>query len=885
MQTVAFVAPRRTSLTALRLTRILPIALIVLCALAASSSPLWAQTLTVQIIQPDNDPFTVAVGVAQPFEAVAYIDGVELDYGAVTWDWSFGDATDDSTDNPTAHTYADVGNYVVTVTATYNGLQAQDAISAAVSPAEVEAGIQILPTPGSNVCDMVTIKIRIPSKALNDSQHYFGGAKFYKKNADGNWVRQYPTNDQWSAIFAETENGIDYQATSYLWDSAGDLNIGVNWKIEYFLVGQTVPPPATRPPDIVGSKEVTWTPGNTVVTSGTDVIFHHTGDTSHPVTFGIAHLACAAPQFNVTLSIYSLSGGATPVATVTPPGGYGIGAGQTITWDGKIGGADAPQGIYTYMVYAQHPAAPGCSDQDKSRTLTVSLPDNCFYWVGGDDGAGTLTAMVKYHLSRHAGNCCIRFYDGNMDPMATADNQSCDAGDHWSSPITLDALDEYGEVISPIWCVVSAQEDTDTAALNRGQDTKVALQCGTTTANTPTARLESVEFTNGEGVEIDGTGTTYSTPQWQDNSSPHDGDAGDPGDHRYPICYVRNSRPTVTATFDVLPADLASQVSSILIEGNGSGLTFPAASASVSGGQATLSGATSTTSVPDHVCWDNPLSIDWQASFMGGATWAGAGTSSNEAFITLEAPGCTFRTVLYLATKGGGTDAASCVSATWGQFSPRTVCAWDDSAGSYTRALHYYHTDGAHNITTAEGLLNPNNPGNPYPEGQCGAWAHLLQDTFSANGIASDWTTVLVPGGSDPQPPSPPTPGSDSTTSPATSLGFFVVKCNSNGNQPWMSARNGYTDDSYLIDFTINTHGPGAPGQNEQTPASFAFYNHYIVRQNGCYYDPSYGISAVTKHAYTNAAVDRYLEVGLVRSRIVPATGGFPAAPDLTMNP
>ena len=83
--------------------------------------------LTVQLVKPVVDPGTDPVNVVTnhetPFEAVAYVDTVELADGDVQWQWDFGDGSDVDTADPTTHTYAADGTYEASVTATYGGVQ------------------------------------------------------------------------------------------------------------------------------------------------------------------------------------------------------------------------------------------------------------------------------------------------------------------------------------------------------------------------------------------------------------------------------------------------------------------------------------------------------------------------------------------------------------------------------------------------------------------------------------------------------------------------------------------------------------------------------------------------------------------------------------------
>ncbi|MBM3498502.1 MAG: PKD domain-containing protein, partial [Armatimonadetes bacterium] len=101
------------------------------CAGGLCAGPALAG-LTVEIVQPETDPFTSQVDNPAFFAAVAYVDGQELPGGEVTWEWDFGDESAHSTDNPTTHVFETVGQFTVTVTATHAGQQGQDSATAIV---------------------------------------------------------------------------------------------------------------------------------------------------------------------------------------------------------------------------------------------------------------------------------------------------------------------------------------------------------------------------------------------------------------------------------------------------------------------------------------------------------------------------------------------------------------------------------------------------------------------------------------------------------------------------------------------------------------------------------------------------------------------------------
>ncbi len=122
-------------------------------ALVFCAGPLMAQgVLTVEIVDPATDPYSVKMPTAVRFEAVACLDGEELENGQVTWHWDFGDTYGESSANPTSYVFLGPGTYIVTVTATYGGQQAQDQVTVIVTPETHTDGIELLKTsPGPRV--------------------------------------------------------------------------------------------------------------------------------------------------------------------------------------------------------------------------------------------------------------------------------------------------------------------------------------------------------------------------------------------------------------------------------------------------------------------------------------------------------------------------------------------------------------------------------------------------------------------------------------------------------------------------------------------------------------------------------------------------------------
>jgi len=275
----------------------------------------------------------------------------------------------------------------------------------------------------------------------------------------------------------------------------------------------------------------------------------------------------------------------------------------------------------------------------------------------------------------------------------------------------------------------------------------------------------------------------------------------------------------------------------ITVKGDGPGnLDFPATETVVASGAASVQIECSNP-LPDYCTrYDyDDFTIDWTLPFDGGTTWHDLADSKNEVFVTLASPMCSprARTVLYLACENGGTDTASCIANTWSMFSPKAVCAWggDENDGQYDRELYYY--DGYTNVTNAAGLLATGN-------GQCGAWADLLEQCFLANNVPNVAVTLVRP---------------------PTVYNAFGVKnitfddANPTYPQysPWQYKENSRTDD---LDVTVS----GEPGQNTNPPHEKLFGLHYIVHVGAGddYYDPSYGITTTGPPTYTTTVVEAW---------------------------
>jgi len=219
----------------------------------------------------------------------------------------------------------------------------------------------------------------------------------------------------------------------------------------------------------------------------------------------------------------------------------------------------------------------------------------------------------------------------------------------------------------------------------------------------------------------------------------------------------------------------------------------------------------------------NPLTINWKYTG-GGTTFYDAGASENPVYITLTNPATAnmYRTVVHLACSNpGATTSNSAVANTWALFAgPANVTTWDGVP------LTYYGTPDGGNCTDTAMLLHTH-------DGQCHAFASLLQDSIAANGIHVPITRVNPPSSAD---------------------AFGVKKLIFGGPSSTNTPPYVYlTSDLGLSDPQLN-------GQNTAPPQAKLFIRHFIVHDtlNSRYCDPSYGTTASDNVAYSANSIDAY---------------------------
>jgi hypothetical protein len=279
---------------------------------------------------------------------------------------------------------------------------------------------------------------------------------------------------------------------------------------------------------------------------------------------------------------------------------------------------------------------------------------------------------------------------------------------------------------------------------------------------------------------------------------------------------------------------------------------LPATTNSASGGTLTTGAITSTNNFVNQVDFLNPMSIDWSYSPDYGTNWCTAGTSTNKVYVTLANPTTTnmFHTVVHLAcSHGHATTTNDAVANTWALLSgPANVKTWDG------KNLYYYRggcgwsgsaTDTAQLLSSASGA------GSCAGHGQCGSFANLLIDSIAANGVGSEFVTITTINGDS-------FIVKDWTFSTTRSYAgdpdgyeYKLTLVNEGGILGMVPAPSGRVYGDLTKQTTLH-------GQNTAPPSEEWFGAHFIVKYNGLYYDPSYGVTNTGSNNFESLSVEGY---------------------------
>lgn len=360
------------------------------------------------------------------------------------------------------------------------------------------------------------------------------------------------------------------------------------------------------------------------------------------------------------------------------------------------------------------------------------------------------------------------------------------------------------------------------------------------------AKLSNISF-SGSGnhiVQADSQTTNFYAPQYLDSNL--DGDATDPADHFYPICYTRNTALRIEAEFviDPVPSGLVYTV-----KGDGPGvLDIPATVATLAGDTITMAPTDTTNALANEIDLMDPLTIDWSISYDNGSNWNNAGISSNMLYVTWADPVQTnpIQTFLHVGCESSdgengsvGTNDDAVLSNVWAKLQTKDISRASDGFPLSYYGFYDVNSNGVWNegvdidknssssctVTTAESLVK-------YANGQCHSWITFMNEVMKAQGLDS------INGVTNSRIGLVPIALNSSfaikywvksgTNSPRNIIDFYAGMEGTNITWPWA---NGQASDY-----------AGASGQGNSLNPPSTFQNHWIVKMNGEYYDPSYTI-------------------------------------------
>ena len=374
------------------------------------------------------------------------------------------------------------------------------------------------------------------------------------------------------------------------------------------------------------------------------------------------------------------------------------------------------------------------------------------------------------------------------------------------------------------------------------------------------AKLSNVSF-SGSGhhvVQADSQLTNFYAPQYFDGNL--DGDATDTNDHFYPVCYTRNSTIKMGAEFIIDPAPSGVV---FIVKGDSPGsLDIPVTTATLLGNTIIMPPTDATNALANEIDLMNSLTIDWSISHDDGTNWYSAGISSNMLYVTWTDPVQTnpIETFLHVGCESSdgvsgslGTNDDAVLSNVWTKLQTKDISRASDGFPLTYYGFYDVNSNGVWNEgtdidmnntsnctpTTAEGLITNAN-------GQCHSWVTFINEVMKAqglssvNGVTNKRVSLVMMGG----------------------LPGFAIK-------NW--AKGGASGSYWIIDFYAEIDGSdptepgtyqaaddaGVPAQGNSPNAPSSFQNHWIVKMENKYYDPSYAIGPFTdRKDYENAAFD-----------------------------
>jgi hypothetical protein len=380
-------------------------------------------------------------------------------------------------------------------------------------------------------------------------------------------------------------------------------------------------------------------------------------------------------------------------------------------------------------------------------------------------------------------------------------------------------------------------------------------------ANGGLGNIQKMKFTGGEVLEKDdGTGA-YGAWQWEPGTS-------------MPYAYVRNNQLQVTAIFKVTdPKYVGKKVFFKGVVDQVGFKTVLTGNGIVAKNKTVTISFTSKEKFPDKVGKFPSLGIDWFGS-RSGLIWKNAGATANKIYVAFKTAaagvaGDLRETYVYLGSYGaaGDNQAVQTLTDLWdNNFSTNTVKRADGTPLTYykkwiKKAGGMIVTASAGNV---EGMLKSADG-----DGQCGAFAHLLENAILGQGLpigtgAGDIGDMKI--------------WNIQADHPGLNEGFmvknwkFLAKNNKDKNYRWVNQFNGPAifggawpamtiPTGYDWKGAVAVKYKGIACQNNTFPMG-NFTNHIIVKVDDLFYDPSYGLTYANKYAIQNKAIAGFYDIG-----------------------
>ncbi|MBX3399048.1 MAG: hypothetical protein KF873_09920 [Gemmataceae bacterium] len=375
-------------------------------------------------------------------------------------------------------------------------------------------------------------------------------------------------------------------------------------------------------------------------------------------------------------------------------------------------------------------------------------------------------------------------------------------------------------------------------------------------------------------------------PQWVDSDldglTNDDPDA--PNDRALPIGYPMNKDAVVSARFQanfttipypIPPGQLMIRGANLLSAAQPYYFTIPATAATLVGNDVVLPETTIANPFPGTMNYGS-IVIQWEFSNNGGTSWSSAGKSENQLYVPLDKPvlSVVYHTPIHLgvaaaALAGASTETAA-IAKIWENFETREIKNTHIKAAYNGKKLHYYKdwdiTSGDPKVLGAPTMKLLKDL-----DGTCVSWSFLFADAMFDAGIKAKKYIMQFESKTTYQTPGNPYPYPENLL--IKNWDFAGNGTSGNNTYPYQNTPNDPQNPATMFSKSVVgtwhyewgalpaaevTDQAGLPGQNTANPRA-SFRDHVVVKVNGTYYDPSYGLKWASVQAWEDGAVAGFM--------------------------